>query len=260
MATKYTILSKKDAKLLEEAIVRYGRIITFKQLQKLLKDVYESNQAIRNRISFLIKSGWLVRIKNGLYVIITDISSLSFNDISGLSIAQALNRDSYISFENALQHYGMFDQMLTTVDAVTYKRARKYNMQSIKIRFFKIKKGLYFGFNRQRSDVGLVNIASREKALLDMLYFRSGNYNISLIWEKMKEYKQDIDLLFLKKSAIKFGIGTIRKMGLLLDTLGVNTEDLYLHIAGNRGYDRMTKESRIFNSKWRVYFDDKIII
>ena len=76
----------------------------------------------------------------------------------------------------------------------------------------------------------------------------------------MKEYKQDIDLLFLKKSAIKFGIGTIRKMGLLLDTLGVNTEDLYLHIAGNRGYDRMTKESRIFNSKWRVYFDDKIII
>jgi len=143
MDTKYTILLKDDVKLLEEAIVQFGRIVTFKQLSSLLKNRYTSAQSVRNRISFLLKSGWLIKIKKGFYVIITDLSNLSFNDISGMAITQALNKDSYISFENALQYHGMFDQMLKTVDAVTFKTARKYEMQNLQIRFSKIKSSLF---------------------------------------------------------------------------------------------------------------------
>ncbi|OGS22121.1 MAG: hypothetical protein A3J83_03885 [Elusimicrobia bacterium RIFOXYA2_FULL_40_6] len=259
MDTKYTILLKDDVKLLEEAVVRFGRIVTFEQLSSLLKDRYASAQSIRNRISFLLKSGWLVKIKKGFYIIITDLSSLSFNDISGIAVAQALNKDSYVSFENALQYHSMFDQMLNTVDAVTFKRARKYEMQNLKIRFFKIKFGLYFGFEKQRSDAGLVNIADREKALLDILYFRSGDSSLGLILEKMKEYKNDINFVRLKKYAVKFGVGIIRKTGFLLDLLEIDTADLQKSIFGKSGYDRLTKQSSKFNAKWRIYFDDKLI-
>ena len=62
MDTNYTILSKNDASVLEEAVVRYGRIVTFSQLNDLLKDKYASIQVVKNRISFLLKSGWLISV------------------------------------------------------------------------------------------------------------------------------------------------------------------------------------------------------
>ncbi|MBI5418388.1 hypothetical protein HZA55_10695 [Candidatus Poribacteria bacterium] len=67
----------------------------------------------------------------------------------------------------------MFDQMLSSVGAITYKRARKYEFKNTKIKFYKIKKKLYFGFKEEISDIGLVKIADKEKAILDILYFFS---------------------------------------------------------------------------------------
>jgi predicted transcriptional regulator of viral defense system len=260
MVSKNTSLSKIDVSLLEEAVVRYGRIVTSTQILALWKEKYASNQAIKNRISFLCKSGWLVRVKKGLYVVVTDLSTLAFNDLSGLAIAQALNNNSYISFENALAHYGMFDQMLDTVDAVTFQRARKYHVQNMQIRFFTIRKDLYFGFVQARCDAGLVNVATKEKALLDILYFRSGLYAAALVWEKLKEHKGDVDFNKVKEFAVKFGIGMVRKIGFFLDSLGVDTTDLAGVVSGKTGYAKMSKESKIFNAKWRVYYDDKLII
>ena len=171
MVTKNTILSKKDSNLLENAILKYGRIVSFEKLYEILKSDYSLAEA-KNRVSLLAKLGWLMRIKRGLYVVVTDIGSLSTEGVSYYAMCQALNQDSYISFENALQYHGMFDQMLSTVGAVTFSRARHYKVKDTDIRFFRIKKNLYFGFSEERSDIGLVNIASKEKALLDILYFR----------------------------------------------------------------------------------------
>ncbi|MBC8473319.1 MAG: hypothetical protein H8D54_00735 [Candidatus Omnitrophica bacterium] len=255
---KNTILSKKDVNLLEEVIVRYGRIVNFGQLRQVFRKDY-SAQEIKNRVSLLSKLGWLIRIKKGLYVVITDISTLAFNDVSVNTIAQALNKDSYISFEHALQYHGVFDQMLAGVYAVTFKRARKYNIQNAEIRFFKVKKELYFGFSSQRSDIGLVNIASKEKAILDMLYFRSNAYNVSLIWEKLSEYKRDFDFDLMKQYAKKFNLSVIRQVGFFLDRLNIDTEDLHKEVTGKNSYGKMTKECRDFDAKWRLYFDHKLI-
>lgn len=255
---KNTILSKKDANLLGEVIVRYGRLVSFEQLKQVFGKDY-SVQEIKNRVSLLAKLGWLIRIKRGLYVVITDISTLAFNDVSANTIAQVLNKNSYVSFENALQYHGMFDQMLASVYAVTFKRARKYKIQNAEIRFFKVKKELYFGFSSQRSDIGLVNMASKEKAILDMLYFRSNAYNVSLIWEKLSEYKRDFDFDLMKQYAKKFNLTVIRQIGFFLDRLNIDTKELHKEITGKNSYGKMTKECMDFDAKWRLYFDYKLI-
>lgn len=258
MKTKNILLSRKDAELLENVIVRYGRIVSFDQLKKAFKGVYSALEA-KNRVSLLAKIGWLVRFKRGLYAVVTDIGSLASNDISTYTICQALNKDSYISFESALQYRGMFDQMLSTVGAVTFKRARKYKIKDTEIRFFKIKKELYFGFTEERSDIGLVNIAQKEKALLDILYFRSNQYYASLAWEKLREYKNTTDFNLLKQYAKKFNLDVIRQIGFFLDRLGIETNDLAKAVRGKTSYSKMTKGSRDFNAKWRLYFDHSII-
>lgn len=258
MDTKNTILSKKDAHLIEDVIVRYGRIVSFGQLSRVFKREY-SIAEIRNRLSLLAKLGWLVRLKKGLYVVVTDLGSLASGDISFYTISQALNKDSYVSFENALQYHGMFDQMLSTIGAVTFRRARKYTVKDTEIRFSKIKKSFYFGFTQERSDIGLVNIASKEKALLDMLYFRSNAYCASLVWEKLSQYKDDFDFDLLKQCAKKMNLDTVRQIGFFLDRLGIGAQDLKELIRGKTSYSKMTKDSKKFDAKWRLYFDDRII-
>lgn len=258
METKNTILSKKDASLLEDVIVHHGRIVNFDKLRLIFNREYSLAET-RNRVSFLSKQGWLMRIKKGLYLIITDIGLLSSSDVSTFSIVQALNKDSYISFENALQHHGMFDQMLATVGAVTFKRARRYKIRDGEARFFKIKKKYYFGFSGERSDVGLVNIAHKEKALLDILYFRSNAYYANLVWEKLGDYKQKVDFNLLKKYATKFNLDVVRQTGFFLDLLGVDASDLEKIIKGRLSYSKMTKDSREFSAKWRLYYESGIV-
>jgi len=258
MVTKNIILSKKDARLLEDVIVRYGRIVSFDQVKEVFKKAYSAAN-LKRRVSLLTETGWLVRFKKGLYAVVTDIGSLSANDLSIYTICQALNKDSYISFESALQYHGIFDQMLSTVGAVTFRRARSYKVKAALIKFFKIKKQLYFGFMEARSDIGLVKIARKEKALLDILYFRSNRYYAGLVWEKLKNNKRMIDLDLLKRYALRFNLSVMRQVGFFLDLLGVETGGLLKAVSGKTSYSRMTKESKKFNAKWRLYVDDSVI-
>lgn len=255
---KNTILSKKDTFLIEEAIARYGHIATFRQLYAVLKQDHSLAEA-RNRVSRLCSLGWLVRIKRGLYVVVSDIGSLASEDISSYGIAQALNKHSYISFENALQFHGMFDQMLSSVGAVTFERARRYKVKNTEFRFFKIKKDLYFGFAEERADIGLVKMACKEKALLDILYFRSNAYYAGLVWEKLRDYKNSMDFSLFKKYAGKFSFDVIRQAGFFLDRLDVETADLLRIVRGKKSYSRMTKDSKDFDAKWRLYFERSVV-
>ena len=132
-------------------------------------------------------------------------------------------------------------------------------MGETEIKFFKIKKELYFGFSSERSDIGVVNIASKEKALLDILYFSSNEHYLGLVWEKLKEFKSDFDFSSLKKYSQKFGVEMTRKVGFLLDKLGIDADDLMVNFKRKSDYGRLTKNSKTFNSKWRIYFDDTII-
>jgi len=258
METKHTILTRKDMALLEDIIVQHGRIVSFTQIHKLFKKDYSAAGA-KNRIAHLAKLGWLFRIKKGFYIVVTDIGSLSLGNISHYTIAQALNKDSYISFENALQHHGMFDQMLSSTGSITYKRSREYKIVDAEIKFYKIKKELYFGFKKERSDIGSVHIACKEKAILDILYFRSNDYYMSLVWEKLKNYKNDMDFSLLKKYTKKFNLTIIRQVGFFLDRLGIEAKDLLGLVHGKTSYGKMTNDSKEFNAKWRLYFDSRII-
>ncbi|MFA4981956.1 MAG: hypothetical protein WC592_05750 [Candidatus Omnitrophota bacterium] len=258
MVIKHTILSRKDSHLLENAILKYGRIVSFTQLYEILKNDYSLAEA-RNRIAMLANLGWLIRIKKGFYTIVTDIGSLSTEGVSYYAISHALNMDSYISFENALQYHGLFDQMLSGIGAVTFMRARVYKVKDEEIRFFHIKKDLYFGFSEERSDIGLVNIASKEKALLDILYFRSNAYYASLVWEKLRENKDAMNMELLKEYAAKFTLDVIRQIGFFLDHLNIDANGLRNLVKNKGGYSKMTENSKTFDSKWRLYFEDSII-
>jgi predicted transcriptional regulator of viral defense system len=135
-----TILSSKDAQLLEKVIVQYGHIVSFSDLKKVFGEYQDLE--LRQKIARLAKRGWLVRIKKGLYVVVSDITSLSSSNVSLLRITQALNQNSYISLSSALYYYGLIDQLLHTITAITTTRTRHYQFQGFTFSFYILKKML----------------------------------------------------------------------------------------------------------------------
>ncbi len=253
-----TILSKKDANIIEQIILKYGRIVSTDDLMSVFTNNY-SKASAHNRIQTLYRAGWFLRIKRGLYLIIENLTSRSISDVSLLIIAQSLNKESYISLDKALNYYQMFDQHSTSVIAVNNKFSKKYKFEKYNIRFVKVKSKYYFGFIQIRQNNKLVNIATKEKALIDYLYLDKSFYSVSLVFEKIKEHKRDIDFNKLQEYALRYGISIQRKIGFLLDQVNIDTSKLFEKSKQKKGFSRFTKESKKFNAKWRIYYDDRII-
>ena len=259
MDTKNIILSQKELELLEAIVLRYGKIVSFEQIQQVAgQDV--SREALRKSVAGMSKAGWLIRLKRGLYLVVTDISTLGFTDVSELVISQSLNPVSYVSFESALQFHGMFDQLLARIDAVTTGKPKTYKVLQTTYTFSSIKKSLYFGFTQEAANNRKVNVAEKEKAILDLLYFRGSDYALSLVSEKLRGYQDQFDFKKLMEYSVRYSLGMVRKTGFLLDQLGIDTIDLFSHNPVKKNsYTKLTQDASQFNAKWRLYYDPHLI-
>ncbi len=258
MVSKNTILSQSDLELLEAVVLRYGKIVTFAQIQASAGDSVTPG-AVRQQVAHMSKAGWLIRLKRGFYLVVTDISTLGFVDVADLVIAQALNQESYVSFERALQYYGHFDQLLARIDSVTTGKTKSYTVLNTTYAFSHIKQELYFGFIQETVNGQTVNIAEKEKAILDMLYFRSSAYSISLVLEKLQTYQEEFNFERLKAYSKRYSVGMVRKAGFLLDHLGVDTADLLTAEVKKSSYNKLSQNADQFNAKWRLYYDPHLV-
>ena len=253
MDMKKTILSEKELNLLESLISSHGYIVTFGQIEAKLSI---SHQAARNLIAKLVKNGWLVRVKKG-YFAIANLESHSFSNISPLAIAQVLVPGSYVSFEFALDHHGFFDQLPNTVTAVTGTRTKTFHFQEFVYRFVKAKPEMMKGFKEIMIEGQRAQVADLEKALLDFLHFRKDSYTIDLIVEILKEARNEIDAQKMIDLSKVYPITLRRRLGFLLDLVGIDSENLATEIKGTPGFARLTKKSNLFNTKWRLYYEDR---
>jgi predicted transcriptional regulator of viral defense system len=254
MKTKHTILSEKELNLLENLIAKYGNIIDFQKFYGEVK-TFLSRQEAANLAAKLKKNGWLVQIKKGVYAI-TSLASHGFTDISPFVIARTFVNNSYVSFEAAMSYYNLFDQMVRSIISVTPLKPRLFDFQNLNYRFVKIKEEFFYGFKDVDFEGYKSQIAELEKIFLDYLYFRNDSYSLNIFWEKINLGRNKIDFGKMVEYAMNYPITTKRKLGFLLDRLGENTQILIdsLH---KKGYSRLTKNSRKFNNKWRIYYEDR---
>ncbi len=256
---KNIVLSKKDTDLIERAVIAHGRILTSGNLQAVFESNYTTASA-RNRINQLSRSGWLKRIKRGKYLITDSILTRSQSDVSPLIIANSLIERSYVSFSRALNYYQMYDQFEKVITSITTQKRASYNFDTHTYIFSKVKESMYFGFAVKRENGKMVRIAEAEKALIDLLYLNQEFSGASIVFETIKKYHHRLDLIKLQEYAIKSNPTVLRKIGFLLDAAELESEKAFCALEKNsNNYSRFTAGSKIFNSKWRIYYDDRII-
>jgi len=248
---KSTMLTFRDTRLLEDAILAYGDVASFEQLAAL-SDM--DRAYARKRISQLAEQGWLVRIKRGLYGL-SDISSRGSLRLSHYTVAQLLVEESYISFEAALQHHGMYDQLPQTIRSVACKQYKTTQVGGLTYRFIKTTDAYFYGWDSVVIDNRQVKMATAEKALLDLLMFERTTYTADLVVETLRNQQQSLDFARLQAYLARSTTTIQRIVGFLLDLAGLNSTAVAALVAGTTGVSRITKQSILYNHKWRLYYD-----
>lgn len=118
------------------------------------------------RLTRLVQSGQLVRLRRGLYVEAGDSSS-------PFVLAAALYGPSYISFETALAHHGLIPELVQTVTSAVYNKNRNkvYHTPRGSFSYQGIPAAAFPHEMVRDEDQGRGYLmASAEKALCDLLY------------------------------------------------------------------------------------------
>lgn len=258
MNKKHTkTLSGKELELIEKLIANHGNVVTFDMIfEKLRKNT--EKQIVKNFVSNLVKKGWLIRIKKGVFAI-SDISGRGSIELSQLTIAQIIDQSSYISFEAALQHHGLFDQYLRVISSIGKKRTYTKKFSDWSFKYIKVKKELFGNFNEYNIDGHLLKIASKEKVIIDFLTYRRNSHDFDLVIEKLKSYSHEFKLDNIINISKKCSITTQRILGVILDLVEIDSSKLHNIVKSNRNHSCIRSSSNIFNAKWRIYIDNNLI-
>ncbi|MFR9620185.1 MAG: hypothetical protein SNH63_03065 [Rikenellaceae bacterium] len=123
----------------------------------------------RNKIAQLEKSGQLVRLKRGLYVVSPTVSG---EILSTELIANHIYGPSYVSMESALRFYGLIPESVYAVRSMTIKRSRDFENSIARFDYTQCSTDYYsIGIQQVTNDNFTFLIATPEKALCDLIAY-----------------------------------------------------------------------------------------
>jgi len=245
-------LTEYELETLETALIEYGAVVTFDQLSSLFN---EDRQYSRKRTNKLVKQGWLKRIKKGVFVM-SDFSSRGKLSISHSAIVNVMVREAYISFETALQHHGLYDQLQTNINSVSLKQYKTTTIDRITYNFIKTQQRYFYGWDTHDIDGQMVKIARIEKALIDLIQFHRSRYSTDLVMEKLSMFKNDIAHQRLIEYALKANLTTRRIIGFLMDFADLDSSKLHSSVLNQQSVSSISNsENNLFNNKWQLYYD-----
>jgi predicted transcriptional regulator of viral defense system len=123
-----------------------------------------SGYSVKNYLNRHLKSGLLIKLKNGLY-------ALRENIPPQYAIANRLYLPSYISFETALAYYHIIPETVYTVFSATPKASREFEAADTDYVYHRLKQRLFFGYTMVEIGGVKVQMAEPAKAVADYLYF-----------------------------------------------------------------------------------------
>ena len=157
----------------------------------LLESLFSEYASPRNKVAALEKSGDLVRLKRGLYVVSPKVSG---KILSTELIANHIYGPSYLSMESALRYYGLIPESVYAVKSMTLKRSRDFENEVGRFNYIYSPKEYYpIGIHQATNRDYTFLIASPEKALCDLIAY-TPNLNLRFI-KSMQEFLEE-DLRF----------------------------------------------------------------
>lgn len=127
----------------------------------------------REYILRMVKSGELIRLKNGFYLIRDKIQTERGPNVPYEQIANVLYGPSYVSLEWALSFYGMIPERVHTVTSMSLARGKEFHTPVGNFVYHVLSPKRYaIGITQKEAQgfVGQFLMATPEKALVDLVF------------------------------------------------------------------------------------------
>lgn len=242
-------LGKKSSRLLSELAESNKSIFTVDDAVKILKG---KKSSVTKLLHDLTRKKWLFRLSRGKYLILPLEAGLKpeFTEHEFI-IASNLINQYYISYWSALNYYGFTEQVSKTIFVAATKRKRETNILGLKIKFITIKKNKFFGFRKILINNHPVNLAEKEKVIIDCLDFPRNCGGIIEVIKSIDSAREELDFKKLEDYAKRMkNSAIINRLGYILDLLDIKTK-----LKPSKHYvflDPLIKKKISYNTKWKI--------
>lgn len=214
---------------------------------------FENDKQFYNWISVNVNAGRVKRVKNGLYVTIDSMGSISSNKFE---IACKITETSFVAYHSALEFYGLANQVYNTVIVGSKTRFTSFEFDDIEYENVMVKNHYDVNFIKSSN----IRVPSLERTIIDCI----DNINLAGGIEEILNALEQVDNLNEKKmldALASYGnMFLYQKTGYILeyfkDSLNLSDEffesckpkvDNAIRYFLNEEYSNIK-----FNSKWQL--------
>jgi len=206
----------------------------------------------------------LIPIKRGIYLFSPLESGPGGTGIDELLIPPLFFPEDnyYIGYSTMFNYYGFTEQLFQTVYTLNTSKSMKKVIMGISFNFIKIPENRLFGLEKIKIKNNYSVISDKERTLVDLIYFNSPVGGVYPAIEIMKKIisRNECDIKKLIEYTARFPIIITRKrIGLILDKLGINDSDLkpIIKSVKNTSVTSLgtSRKGRLIK-KWKVISDD----
>lgn len=157
----------------------------------------------RVQISRWVNAGKLIQLRRGYYLLAPPYRKREPNLHY---IANLLCQPSYVSLAYALAYYGVIPEEVPTITSVTTGRPQVVPTPVGRFEYRHVSQKLFWGYETiDPLGIEPVQIATPEKALLDLVYLTKGDANEEFFEGMRIQHAETFDLQRLKEFAHRFG-------------------------------------------------------
>ena len=193
---------------------------------KVSLDIAERDILLTYALKLLEEKGWLERIEKGKYLIVPLEGREGWAEHPFVPLSR-LVKNYYVSYRTALAYYGFTEQMPYYVFIATTDRKKPLEFQGYLYKFAKINKRKLFGFNKMKISDVEINVADKEKTIIDCLEREEYGGSVIEIFKALYNNKEQFDFNKMADYALKMENNSlIRRLGYLLDLIKQDTKKL----------------------------------
>lgn len=155
----------------------------------VVKSIFSDYKSVHNKISELKKSGKLIRLKKGMYIVSPNVSGKL---LSEELIANHLYGPSYVSMEFALRYYGLIPESVYTVQSMITKHSKEFINSLGTFQYTQCSKEYFsIGIRQEIKELTSFIIACPEKALCDLI-IHTPNLNLRFQKDILSYLEEDL--------------------------------------------------------------------
>lgn len=186
-------------------------------------DIKKFTSHTNNLLSNLVKKNWILKIKNGVYMIVPldagELGAKSYT-VHSFVIASNLVEPYYVGYWSALNYHGMTEQTPSVVYVATTKTRHAQRILDNEFRFVTIPKRKLFGISDIKIEDKKIKISDPEKTVVDCLDHPEHCGGIEEV-AKSIYFSKELNKKRLVDYAISMGNTTVvKRLGYISEIMG----------------------------------------